>query len=186
MEEKLKQANNSCLKIVLFGPECTGKTTLAKQLADHYNTLWAPEYSRQYAEEKLAINKTLTKKDVLPIAVGQMKLENYYSEKVSKILFCDTNLLETKLYSEMIYDGYCPKIVKKFAVRNTYNLYILTNTDIPWENDDVRSRSDKREQMFIRFKNTLEEMNLPFITVSGNEKSRMSTAIREIDALLNQ
>ena len=100
MEEKLKQKNSSCIKIVLFGPECTGKTTLAKQLAENYNTLWVPEFSRDYAENKLARNEALTKKDVLPIAIGQMQLENSYSEKVTDLLFCDTNLLETKIYSD--------------------------------------------------------------------------------------
>lgn len=185
MEEKLKQTNNSCLKIVLFGPECTGKTTLAKQLAKHYNSLWVPEFSREYAEEKLAKNERLTKDDVLPIAIGQMQLENYYSEKVTEVLFCDTNLLETKVYSEMIYDGFCPSSVAHYAEFNTYHLYILTETNIPWEEDKVRSFSDKRSAMFIEFKQVLDIMNLPYISVSGNKESRLSKAVKHIDVLLN-
>lgn len=185
MEEKLKQRISSCKKVVLFGPESTGKTTLAKQLAQHYNTLWVPEFSRVYAEEKLLNNKELTKNDVLPIAIGQMELENRYSERAPNILFCDTNLLETKVYSEMIYDGFCPVIVEDFAISNTYDLYILTAIDMPWERDPVRGVSDKRELMFIAFKNTLDNLKLPYIIVSGNKDRRLRTAIKHVDELLS-
>lgn len=184
MEEALRQTNNSCIKIVLFGPECTGKTTLAKQLAEHYNTLWVPEFSREYAEEKLLKNEELTKGDVLPIAIGQMQLENNYSEKATNVLFCDTNLLETQLYSEMIYNGFCPNTVKHYAASNTYDLYILTTADIPWEEDQIRSSLDKRNQMFIEFKNVLDNMSLPYIIVSGNKELRLSKAINHIEKLL--
>ncbi len=185
MEEALRQTNNSCIKIVLFGPECTGKTTLAKQLAEHYNTLWVPEFSREYAEEKLLKNEELTKGDVLPIAIGQMQLENNYSEKATNVLFCDTNLLETKVYSEMIYDGFCPNSIAHYAEFNTYDLYILTETNIPWEEDKVRSLSDKRDAMFIEFKQVLDDMNLPYISVSGNKESRLSKAVKHIDVLFH-
>src|SRR5690554_540983 len=101
MEETLKQQDSNCLKVVLFGPESTGKTILAKQLAAHYNTLWVPEFSRSYAEEKSKHNEVLTKDDVLPIAIGQMALENSLAKQVESLLICDTNLLETKVYSEI-------------------------------------------------------------------------------------
>lgn len=185
MEEKLKQRTSSCKKVVLFGPESTGKTTLAKQLAQHYNTLWVPEFSRAYAEEKLSNNKELTRNDVLPIAIGQMKLENSCLERATTVVFCDTNLLETKIYSEMIYNGFCPVEVDNYARSNTYDLYILTATDLPWEKDPVRGVIDKRDLMFIEFKKILESFKLPYITVSGNKDKRLTTAIEHVDALLS-
>lgn len=77
MEEALKQDDINIIKVVLFGPESTGKTTLSKQLARHYNTVWAPEYAREYLQDKWNNErKTCEPKDLIPIAIGQMALEN--------------------------------------------------------------------------------------------------------------
>ena len=104
MEEKLKQEPSDIVKVVLFGPESTGKTTLAKQLAAHYKTAWVPEYARQYLQDKWdRAQKTCEPLDLLPIAKGQITLENELTKKANKILFCDTDLLETKVYSEAYY-----------------------------------------------------------------------------------
>lgn len=186
MEEKLRQKNSNCIKIVLFGPESTGKTTLAKQLALHYNSFWVPEFSRAYAEEKLKEGILLTKEDVLPIAIGQMELENSYSEKSKEILFYDTNLLETKVYSEYIYDDFCPDVLRESVEGNKYDLYILTDINIPWEYDSVRSSETNREKMFVHFKNVLDEQELPYIIASGNKENRLSKAIKQIDFLLKK
>lgn len=184
MEEKLRQKSSNCIKVVLFGPESTGKTTLAKQLAQHYNSFCVPEFSRAYAEEKLKEGILLTKEDVLPIAIGQMKLENNFSAKAKNILFYDTNLLETKVYAEVIYDGYCPDILKKSVSNNYYDLYLLTDIDIPWEYDVVRSSGSDRKKMFAYFKNELDVQKLPYVILSGNKESRLNFAIQQIDLLL--
>ena len=183
MEKKIKQQNSNCIKIVLFGPESTGKTTLAKQLATHYNSLWVPEFSRAYAEQKLKDNKPLTKEDILPIALGQISLENELAKKEKNILFCDTNLLETKIYAEHIYN-YCPKEITDSILVSQYHLYILTSTDIPWKYDPVRDSEKEQKKMISVFKNTLEQYKLPFIQVSGNANSRFKTAVKHIDSLL--
>ncbi|NNK73794.1 MAG: ATP-binding protein, partial [Flavobacteriaceae bacterium] len=87
MEEKLKQQESNCLKVVIFGPESTGKTTLSEQLARHYNTVWVPEYARQYLQDKWNNErKTCEPKDLLPIAVGQMELENKLAKKTDSVL----------------------------------------------------------------------------------------------------
>ena len=186
MEEKLRQKSNNCINVVLFGPESTGKTTLAKKLALHYNSFWVPEFSRTYAEEKLKAGTLLTKKDVLPIAIGQMELENSFSEKAKGILFYDTNLLETKVYSEYIYGGYCPDILKTSVENIHYDLYLLTDIDIPWEYDSVRSSDNDRKNMFDRFKNELEVHKLPYILLSGSKESRLNNAIKHVDLLLKR
>ncbi len=185
MEEKLRQQDSDCIKIVLYGPESTGKTTLCKQLADHYNTLWVPEYMRDYLQEKWDNNKeTCTYDDLLPIAIGQMNLENKTVEKANTILFCDTNLLELKTYSEAYYDGIAPKNLLKFSLENVYDLYLLTYIDTPWTPDDLRDKPQEREEMFFRFKESLEKNNLEYVIIKGDKTTRLQEAITIIDRLI--
>ncbi len=184
MEEKLKQTATNCIKIVIFGPESTGKTTLSKQLAAHYQTNWVPEFSRQYALDKLKEGKQLTEEDVLPIAIGQMQLENEIAHKTEKILVCDTNLLETLVYSQTIYNGFSPKELEKSILTHQYHLYILTSIDVPWEKDVVRDVTTNRKEMFLIFEETLKKYNFPHIIVEGNQQKRLQKAITQINKII--
>ena len=187
MEEKYKQEPSDILKVVLFGPESTGKTTLSEQLARHYNTVWVPEYARDYLQEKWNNErKTCEPHDLLPIAEGQMRLENRLTKKATKILVCDTDLLETKVYSEAYYIGDCDPTLEKYALQNSYDLYLLTYIDIPWEEDDLRDKPNERDEMFNYFKLTLEKYDKNFITLKGNKKQRLEKAINHIDQLLDK
>lgn len=185
MEEKLEQKPSDLIKVVLFGPESTGKTTLSEQLARYYNTVWVPEYAREYLQKKWNDErKTCEPKDLLPIAQGQMRLENELTEKASEILICDTDLLETKVYSEAYYVGHCNPLLEKYALQNSYDLYLLTYIDTPWVGDDLRDKPNEREKMFAYFKDTLEGYNRNFIILKGDRKTRLKTAVSEIDLLL--
>jgi NadR type nicotinamide-nucleotide adenylyltransferase len=185
MEEKLKQKPSDVIKVVLFGPESTGKTTLSEQLARHYNTVWVPEYAREYLQEKWNNErKTCEPRDLLSIAAGQMKLENELTLKATDVLICDTDLLETKVYSEAYYIGNCDPILEKYALENTYDLYFLTYIDIPWEADDLRDKPNEREQMFSYFRQTLEKYGRKFVILKGDKKTRLKTAVEHIDNLL--
>lgn len=190
MEEKSKQTRNQpaeLIKVVLYGPESTGKTTLAKQLATHYNTFWVPEYMREFLQKKWDSEKKLVEKeDLIPIAKGQLRLENELSEKVNDLLICDTNLLELKVYSEYYYDGFCPPEIKNEATKNNYSIYLLTYVDTPWEADDLRDRPENREEMFRIFEAELKKQGFPYIILKGNEKERFETAVRIIDKLLKK
>ena len=187
MEEKYRQEPSDVLKVVLFGPESTGKTTLSEQLARHYHTVWVPEYARDYLQDKWNNErKTCEPHDLLPIAAGQMRMENNLTKKATDILICDTDLLETKVYSEAYYIGDCDPVLEKYALENTYDLYLLTYIDIPWEADDLRDKPDEREQMFNYFKDTLEKYGKNFITLKGNKKERLQKAINHIDTLLHK
>lgn len=187
MEEKLKQKPANVIKVVLFGPESTGKTTLAQELADHYKTEWVPEYAREYLQVKWdKEQKTCEPQDLIPIAEGQIRLENYLTKKANKLLICDTDLLETKVYSEAYYLGYCEPVLEKYALQNIYDLYLLTSIDIPWEKDDLRDKPNQRERMFLYFKETLEKYNKNFVILNGDNKKRFKLAIKSIDKLLDK
>ena len=170
MEEKYRQEPSDVLKVVLFGPESTGKTTLSEQLARHYHTVWVPEYARDYLQDKWNNErKTCEPHDLLPIAEGQMRLENKLTKKV---------------YSEAYYVGDCDPVLEKYALENSYDLYLLTYIDIPWEADDLRDKPNEREEMFNYFKDTLEKYGKNFITLKGSKKQRLAKAINHIDTLL--
>lgn len=187
MEEKFRQESSDIIKIVLFGPESTGKTTLSEQLARHYNTFWVPEYAREYLQNKWnEERKTCEPKDLLAIAEGQMKLENALTKKATNVLICDTDLLETKVYSEAYYVGHCNPLLEKYALRNSYDLYLLTYIDIPWVGDDLRDKPNERERMFLYFQETLERYNRNFIILKGDKKNRLAAAIMNIDKLIEK
>lgn len=187
MGERFKQQPSNCIKVVVFGPESTGKTTLSMELANHYNTVWVPEYARTYLQKKWdATRKICEPEDLLPIAEGQMKLENALARETNSVLICDTDLLETKVYSEAYYLGYCDPILEKYALENTYDLYFLTYIDTPWELDDLRDKPNERESMFQAFESALITNNRPYVLLKGNKKERLETAVTYIDKLLKK
>jgi nicotinamide riboside kinase len=183
MEKNLKQQKTAILKIALFGPESTGKTTLAKQLAEHYKTVWVAEFARDYLQQKWDNEKRICESnDMLPIAYGQTDLENEGATVANKYLFCDTNLLVTKVFSEVYYN-YCDPLLNKAALEHEYDLFFLTDIDVPWEKDDLRDKADGRESVFAVFKQTLIDNKKPFIPLSGDKDSRLQKAIAIIDDL---
>ena len=185
MEKKLRQKRANIIKVVLFGPESTGKTTLSTQLARHYNTVWVAEYAREYLQDKWNNErKTCENSDLVPIAVGQMKLENELAKKADKVLICDTDLLETKVYSEEYYGGFVDPILDEAAKENSYDLYLLTYIDTPWEADDLRDRPEQRKEMFDAFENALKKYNRPYLLLKGDKQTRLKKAIKAIDKLL--
>ncbi|APG60983.1 AAA family ATPase [Christiangramia salexigens] len=187
MEEELAQRPASCIKIVLFGPESTGKSTLSRDLASHYNAPLVQEYMREYLQEKWDLEQRVCQpEDLIPIARGQMAQENRKAEEADELLICDTDLLELKVYSEAYYNGYCDPLLLKHALNHIYDLYFLTYIDVPWTPDDLRDKPHDREGMFKRFKNALEAHNRPYVLLSGNREERLTSAIKKIDQLIKE
>lgn len=185
MEKDYQQQPVDLVKVVLFGPESTGKTTIATLLAKHYDTEWVPEYAREYLQRKWDREQlTCEEKDLLPIARGQMKLENELAKKANQLLICDTDLLETKVYSEQYYGGKTHPVLDKYAVNNKYDLYLLTNIDVPWEADDLRDRPLQRREMFNAFEKALIDYDRNYVVLAGNLQSRVDRAILEIDRII--
>ncbi|WP_111706319.1 AAA family ATPase [Lutibacter citreus] len=187
MEKDLKQKSTNIIKIVLFGPESTGKTTISRKLARHYHTVWVQEYAREYLQKKWNNKRKLCESsDQLPIAFGQMKLENKLSKKADKVQICDTDLLETVVYFENYYEKSIDPKLKEAALKNHYDLYLLTYIDTPWEADDIRENPHQRKEMFNIFEATLIKYNKPYILLKGDLNTRLKTAIKEIDQLLKE
>jgi nicotinamide riboside kinase len=183
MEKNLKQEQSAIIKIAMFGPESTGKTTLAIQLADYYKTAWVPEFARDFLQDKWDSSQLICDvDDMLPIAYGQTKFENYSQSIANKYLFCDTNLLVTKVFSEVYYN-YCDPLLDKAAQEHEYDLFFLTDIDVPWEKDDLRDKAEGRDAVFAVFKKSLIENHKPFITLSGDKNLRLEKAIAIVDDL---
>ena len=181
MEENLKQQKADIIKIAMFGPESTGKTTLSIQLADHYKTEWVPEFARDYLQHKWDTHQGICDvTDMMPIALGQTKLENEKLILANKYLFCDTNLMVTKVFSEVYYN-YCDPKLDEAAIKHEYDLFFLTDIDVPWEKDDLRDQPDNRKSVFEVFKETLIKNKKPFITLSGDKELRLKKAVAIID-----
>ena len=182
MENSLEQKPAGCKRIVLYGPESTGKTTMARALAAHYNAPWVPEFARDYLQGKWDREKKICEPhDLIPIAQGQMKLENEAASSSDSFIFCDTDLLTTKVYSESYYEGWCDPLLNEYALKNQYDLYLLLYIDTPWVDDDPRDRPHQREDMFEQFKGALEKYNRPYLLLRGDIDQRLSKAINHLN-----
>jgi NadR type nicotinamide-nucleotide adenylyltransferase len=174
MEENLKQHSSSCIRVVFFGPESTGKTTLAKRLAKIYQTRWVLEFAREYLEEKLdRTGEICAPEDIWPIAVGQMKSENEAVQQANTFLFCDTNLLSTEVYAKAYFDGWCDTRLLEANKVNHYDIYFLTDIDVPFEQDLLRDRPHQRQEMLAAFKNALNEHNITYVILKGSCEARI-------------
>jgi NadR type nicotinamide-nucleotide adenylyltransferase len=173
-------------RVVLIGSESTGKTTLARQLAGHYDVEWIPEYVREYADRKQG---TLEYEDHAPIAHGQIALEDEYrvraAERGSPLLLQDTDLLSTVVYCGHYY-GRCPIWLADAARARRPALYLLLDIDLPWTPDPVRDRGHLREEMQSLFREAVERSGVPFVVVSGSADERFAVARSAIDKLLKR
>lgn len=164
------------LKVSITGPESTGKSALAKDLAEYYSTVWVPEYSREYLEK---LGRDYDFDDIARIARGQMESEDTLSARADKIIFCDTDLLVCKVWSEFKY-GHCDPWLEQQVGNHIYDLYLLCNIDLPWVFDPLRENRDQRQELFEIYLRELEKMNVNFAIVSGTGRQRLLDAISAI------
>jgi len=177
MEKNLTQIASHCFKIVLYGPESTGKTTLAKSLAEHFKTVWIPEFARDFLQKKWDETQQICSyEDLIPIAEGQMALENELSQSANQWLFSDTNVLTTKVYSD-VYFQKCDVELKKAAEEHQYTFYFLTDIDVPWEPDVLRDKPLERQEMLMAFEQELIRLKLPYLKLSGKPEKRFDKAV---------
>jgi NadR type nicotinamide-nucleotide adenylyltransferase len=171
-------------RIAIVGAESTGKTTLAKALAKHYGTTWAPEYGRTYWEGLLTLPRiNCSPKDFEHIAAMQLELEDRLARHATGPIICDTDVLSTLIWKER-YLGICSPIVEAMIDLRRYRLYILTGAEIPWEDDGTRDGRDIRAWMHDRFVAELTSRGLPFVHLNGPHEARLAEATRHVDVAM--
>jgi NadR type nicotinamide-nucleotide adenylyltransferase len=178
----------SLKKIVIIGPESTGKSTLCEQLAQHYHTDWVKEYARTYLSNKTA---PYTFDDLLEIAKGQIKLEEEGIQalenpgKPGSLLFIDTDMQVMKVWCEAVF-GQCHNWILNRIAERRYDLYLLCNPDVEWVKDELREYPDlkTRARLYQHYKEAMVSQNVPWVDIRGNYEERLQTAIRAVDALI--
>ncbi|HXY38458.1 MAG TPA: ATP-binding protein [Vicinamibacteria bacterium] len=171
-------------RVVLIGPECTGKTRLAEDLAAFYAVPWAPEHARAYVD---ACKRPLSFADVDEIGRGQLAGEDHLLARAAAegapFVLLDTDLVSTMVYSRHYYDN-CPYWIEAEAVRRLGDLYLLHHIDVDWQADGLqREQPERREELFVRFKLTLELLEARVAEIAGDWKERRRRAVAAIAAL---
>ena len=171
-------------RICVVGAESTGTTTLARALADHYHTMWVPEYGRMYSEgrEFGDANVLWRSEEFIHIAKAQIALEDSLAECSNGIVIADTDAFATSIWHER-YMGTRSRAVERLAAERQYDLYILTGDEIPFVQDGYRDGEHIRHAMHARFIERLTEEKKAFITVVGTPAERLQAAVEAIDAL---
>jgi NadR type nicotinamide-nucleotide adenylyltransferase len=167
-------------RVTVTGSESTGKTWLAKRLARHFETVWVPEFSREYVVHKGA---PLDASDVEPIARGQMNSEDATLPRARDLAILDTDLVSTVVYAKHYY-GSCPQWVEHSARKRLADLYLLCDIDVPWVPDVVRDRPEARQEIHASFLEHLERYGAHRALVRGSWEERETAGISAITSLL--
>lgn len=188
------ESTQTALKVVVIGPESTGKSTLCTQLAEYFDTLWCPEYAREYLLEN---GMNYTYDDLLVIAKGQVEKEDAHVDKALKhfksapksafnrpLLFIDTDMYVMKVWCEFVF-GSCHQWILEQIVDRKYDLYLLCNVDLPWQKDELREYPDleTREKLYHMYKDIMINQSVPWVDISGNYEERLAKAVNTVKML---
>lgn len=180
---------NHIKKIVIIGPESTGKTTLCKKLASHFNTIWVEEYARKFLTEN---PQPYSAEDLDTIALGQIALEknaieHIQKEKTNPLLFLDTDMQVMKVWSEFVFNQCSPLILNHLA--SSYcDLYLLCEPDIAWVQDDLREHqeSETRYKIYHHYRESMLNQSAPWANINGEYGLRFEKAVAAVQKLLNE
>lgn len=163
-------------RVCVFGPESTGKSTLAVELANHFKTLSVPEWPRTMISDR---NDELLEADFPIFARGQAAAEDALARQANRLLICDTDAIITSIWSDWLY-GKCDQSILDLAEKRQYDLYLLTDVDVPWVQDPQRYLPEKRKEFFDKCKNELEKRGREYVVVRGDWKQRFEIAVQAV------
>lgn len=176
LPQKLKP--HAVLRFCFYGPESTGKSTMAKHFAEVFRTEYVPEVARE-----LITSNNFSVSDIIKIGEAQTQRIKEKTKTANKMLFCDTDLITTQIYSKQ-YLGVVPDILLKLEHEIKYDLYFLFDIDVPWVDDGLRDLGHKRKEMFTVFKKALDERNIKYVLISGDWQQREEDIKQIIDGYL--
>lgn len=165
-------------KICFNGPESTGKSTIAKHLAEFYHTEFVPEVAREFIS-----SNDFTEEDIIRIGHAQTERFLQKARTANKLLFCDTDLITTQIYS-LHYLNVIPPVLYELEKRIKFDLYFLFDTDVPWVADGLRDLGSRREEMYTVFKQELVRREIVYSNVRGDFGSRTMTIQTEVNRLV--
>lgn len=178
MEKTVEATTRSNIRIILTGPESTGKTELAATLAGRYKTVYSPEYAREYIEN---LGRPYVYDDLKQIAKHQIHQMEAFSSRNLNIFFIDTYLIITKVWFEWVYNKY-PAWLDAELRKTKSDLYLLCRPDIPWFPDNVRENGgEKRMQLFDLYEKELLHYGLQYRFVSGKGEDRIMNAVEQLE-----
>ncbi|MBP9080400.1 MAG: ATP-binding protein [Flavobacteriales bacterium] len=168
------------LKVVVTGPECSGKSTMSQALADHFGVPWVPEMARPFLDE---LARPYVESDLRSIAELQLYTEEERALEqdpgTPDLLICDTDLITIRIWGEEKYGRSHPWIVKQTQER-TYDLWLLCMPDIPWVYDPQRENPHDRDRLFEVYRKTLERLGKAYVVISGEVDERLKQAVNAI------
>lgn len=169
-------------RVCIFGPESTGKSTLTKNLAKHFNSVAVPEYARVFLDSR---KNVLDLEEFKFYARGQLASEDALARSANRVLFCDTDALTTLMWSDWLFK-HKDDWIQKIAEQRQYDLYLLTDVDVPWVADPQRYLPDERKEFFDYCAATLKSHNRSFTNVNGSWEERFNSAVQAVNAVLQQ
>lgn len=165
-------------KICFYGPESTGKSSMAIRMAEVFHTTFVPEVARE-----MLVKNDFSIEEIIQIGERQTERILKKEKTATRLLMCDTDLITTQIYADY-YLGVVPPILYELEQKVSYDLYFLFDVDVPWVADGLRDIPHKREEMFAIFKTALDQRNIPYVVVRGDYQTREAIVKREIEKLL--
>ncbi|OFX88577.1 MAG: hypothetical protein A2W99_09265 [Bacteroidetes bacterium GWF2_33_16] len=176
-----KKSKKDIKRIVIIGPESTGKTELAQYLAGQFNTVYVPEYARKYIED---LNRPYNFADIETIARKQIELGEEYDLKANMILFFDTYLIITKVWFNVVFKR-IPEWLDDAIKKSDIDLFLLCDTELPWIPDKVRENGGKmREKLFDMYKYELQHYGFKFAIITGTGDARFNNALKIVQTFI--
>lgn len=167
-------AQNTIKKIGIVGAESTGKTWLCENLAQHFQTVWVPEYAREYFNDSDIYNYTM--EDLILIAKKQVELENQLMKRAREFIFCDTTLITLKIWAILEFNQ-TPPYIEEHLSKIKYDHYFITDNQMPWVADALRQNKHSRELLFHMNEEEVKRSGIPYSVITGVNNDRLKVAI---------